>query len=347
MNKLVLIGNGFDIAHGLKTRYSDFILWYFNSAYEECKRETKYYEDDLLRIEFTLDFFVHDYFNSLDHFFKRIEEYEITIIYKNDFIQNIVEMASIGNWVDIESEYFSSLKEVYEYYERQGNKYAEKRLRALNVCFNQIKELLIRYLSTIDQNSIVVKPHIRSHFQKMRNDLDSEKDRLLLINFNYTSTIDLYDHALEMLNHKIINIHGTINQENNPIIFGYGDEMDPYYEKIENINNNDYLKYMKSFGYYNTSNYQDISRFVEDDDFEAYIMGHSCGISDRILLNSIFENDNCKCIRIFYHQRQDGSNDFFEKTQELSRHFKPLNKNSMRTKIISIDKCKPLISNLV
>ena len=26
MNRLVLIGNGFDLAHGLKTSYKDFIL---------------------------------------------------------------------------------------------------------------------------------------------------------------------------------------------------------------------------------------------------------------------------------------------------------------------------------
>lgn len=29
MNRLVLIGNGFDLAHGLKTSYKDFIYWYW------------------------------------------------------------------------------------------------------------------------------------------------------------------------------------------------------------------------------------------------------------------------------------------------------------------------------
>ena len=29
MNRLVLIGNGFDLAHGLKTRYEDFLNWYW------------------------------------------------------------------------------------------------------------------------------------------------------------------------------------------------------------------------------------------------------------------------------------------------------------------------------
>ena len=30
MNRLVLIGNGFDLAHDLKTSYADFIDWYWD-----------------------------------------------------------------------------------------------------------------------------------------------------------------------------------------------------------------------------------------------------------------------------------------------------------------------------
>ena len=29
MNRIVLIGNGFDLAHGLKTKYEHFIDWYW------------------------------------------------------------------------------------------------------------------------------------------------------------------------------------------------------------------------------------------------------------------------------------------------------------------------------
>ena len=29
MNRIILIGNGFDLAHGLKTSYADFIDWYW------------------------------------------------------------------------------------------------------------------------------------------------------------------------------------------------------------------------------------------------------------------------------------------------------------------------------
>jgi hypothetical protein len=29
MNRIILIGNGFDLAHGLKTNYKDFIDWFW------------------------------------------------------------------------------------------------------------------------------------------------------------------------------------------------------------------------------------------------------------------------------------------------------------------------------
>ena len=35
MNRLVIIGNGFDMAHGLKTSYMDFINWYWDGRVDE------------------------------------------------------------------------------------------------------------------------------------------------------------------------------------------------------------------------------------------------------------------------------------------------------------------------
>ena len=34
-NKLVLIGNGFDLTHGLKTSYNDFLDWYMCKAFQK------------------------------------------------------------------------------------------------------------------------------------------------------------------------------------------------------------------------------------------------------------------------------------------------------------------------
>ena len=48
MNRLVLIGNGFDLAHGLPTRYSDFINWYKAHRVEQLGEEHSNVSKDLL-----------------------------------------------------------------------------------------------------------------------------------------------------------------------------------------------------------------------------------------------------------------------------------------------------------
>ena len=140
----------------------------------------------------------------------------------------------------------------------------------------------------------------------------------------------LYAHQEE-----VIHIHGQVsNIENNPIIFGYGDESDPIYQKIEDSGENIYLEHIKSFGYFQTKQYQNLLSFIDSDKYHVYIVGHSCGLSDRVLLNEIFENENCEKIDIYYHKRKDGTDNFKEITQEISRHFKPHNKKMMRRKLM-------------
>jgi len=82
-------------------------------------------------------------------------------------------------------------------------------------------------------------------------------------------------------------------------------------------------------------NYYRLIRFIESDNYQVQIYGHSCGLSDRTMLNQIFEHKKCKSIKIFYHQKEDGTNDYTEKTYEISRHFK--DKGMMRKKIVPLD----------
>ena len=41
MNRLVLIGNGFDLAHRLPTSYQDFIKWYHQESVSETLVDNK------------------------------------------------------------------------------------------------------------------------------------------------------------------------------------------------------------------------------------------------------------------------------------------------------------------
>ncbi|MBB1193032.1 hypothetical protein DNC80_05030, partial [Flavobacterium sp. SOK18b] len=136
-------------------------------------------------------------------------------------------------------------------------------------------------------------------------------------------------------------IHGKLNDSINKVNFGFGDEMDEDYKIIENIDDNEYLRNFKSFQYLQNSNYKNLLDFVESDQkFQVYIMGHSCGLSDRTMLNTIFENPNCISIKVFYHQKQDGTDNYTEIIQNISRHFNK--KKLMREKIVNKTLCQPL-----
>mgnify|MGYP006198908227 FL=1 len=74
-------------------------------------------------------------------------------------------------------------------------------------------------------------------------------------------------------------------------------------------------------------------------------MGHSCGLSDRTLLNTIFEHNNCRSIKVYYYQWVDKDtkvlkDNYTEITQNISRHFNK--KKLMREKIVNKTLCKPL-----
>jgi hypothetical protein len=340
MNRLIILGNGFDLAHGFKTSYTDFILWYLNDYNSRSFIPTS---QDLFKI---VKAPVHNvsvksvyYFQDINAFFRHIERGDIKIRYDTSFIENIIKKSSIKNWVDIEYEYFQTLVRLFNRtfipINHSPREDYLKLINEVNHAFEILKNKLCEYLMTIDTNKI--DDEIKNLMDVFSNSNQGRKN--IFLNFNYTTTIKNYTDDKD-----IINIHGTLNENKNPVIFGYGDEMDIIYEKIENLNENDLLQNFKSFGYFKTKNLQTLNKFIDSNSFEVFILGHSCGISDRVLLNSIFEHLNCKRIKIYYYQRSTNEydNDFTEKTQEISRHFKLSSRKEMRDKIIPYTDCKPL-----
>ena len=163
------------------------------------------------------------------------------------------------------------------------------------------------------------------------------------LNFNYTQTIDGYCYYLQQfptVKQKQIQIHGRLSDSKNEINFGFGDEMDDEYKKIENFDDNEYLKNFKSFQYSQNTNYKTLLDYIDSDKYQVYIMGHSCGLSDRTLLNTVFEHKNCRSIKVFYHKRPDGTDNYTETIQNISRHFNK--KALMREKIVNKSLCVPL-----
>lgn len=374
MNRLVIVGNGFDLAHGLPTGYCDFIDWYWGEVIKNLKKIDIHtggsFEDNILRISFKfrrrefysqepklqkeislidsygkLCSFISDHKimpsgNSLD---MMVESDNCKMGFSNNFFEVINSKRSIQNWVDIENEYYKLLKECLV--EEDNDK-----VKKLNEEFELIKDMLKKYLDEGVNKKFIFKTNesvgeIAKFFEKTHLN-----QKNLFLNFNYTETVDVYIKAfggnMDMKDYgetKQIQIHGRLNDKLNEINFGFGDEMDEDYKSIEKKDDNEYLKNIKSFQYLQNSNYKDMLEFVESDEFQVFIMGHSCGLSDRILLNKIFEHHNCRSIKVFYYKNGEWDN-YTEIVQNISRHFNK--KEMMREKIVNKLLCQPLPQNI-
>lgn len=179
----------------------------------------------------------------------------------------------------------------------------------------------------------------------------NDRNKVYFLNFNYTSTIDnylkLFDKAV--YNFDVINIHGNLKDVDS-VVFGYGDMMDSKYIEIENFNDNNLLKNIKQFYYLQSDGYHDLMEFLERNEpfvpskkamYEVYIMGHSCGLSDRVLLNRIFNPQTCSKIKIYY-DKNNADQDFFEKIQNISRHFDIKDKKYFIETVAKKRECEPL-----
>lgn len=411
MNRIVLIGNGFDLANNYKTSYKDFIVWYFkeklydmfcnnkiNASDALCTAKILSSTHDALTKEEIDDFSLQDlfeYFGSLN----MKTGYEINY---SRLLAKIKESVNIKGWVDIENDYYELLR----FKVQNPNAYLFYDISDLNTELDTLGKKLIEYLKEVikesrdicaeiqtkifepfKENDIAVEAKdVWMNFLRKRIDLSdydlmricacykmdyyllkhlflndylnmvndylngkcsynndyknlSFPDNIMLLNFNYTDIADRY-----LLNDSdifsVVHIHGKLDDPES-VIFGYGDELDDKYKFIQETNINEYLKNIKSIKYLESDNYRRVLSFVESDYYQVYVMGHSCGKSDRTLLNTLFEHKNCVSIKPFYYVDKDtGKDNYLDIVQNISRNFTDM--KLMRDRVVNKQFCEQL-----
>ena len=163
---------------------------------------------------------------------------------------------------------------------------------------------------------------------------------IMFLNFNYTNTVQHY--ITPRYQNQENHIHGVISNPES-IIFGYGDELDDKFKELKSHKNNACLSHIKSIRYLEAPNYRQMLSFLESEPFQVLIMGHSCGNSDRTLLNTIFEHPNCVSIKPYYYitDKKKGTDNYIELVQHISRNFNDM--KLMRDRVVNKTQCKPLI----
>jgi len=296
MNNLIIIGNGFDLAHGLKTSYHHFIEYLI----------TKTIQDGTFSHTILGSYPVKDY-ADLKFQFKigNIQPHN----FKNRFIGSLIVDLSVDNWCDIEAKYYSILSQV-------GQKNAlHSDYSSLNKNFEYVRKSLIEYLKE-EIGSVNPIESYKAFFKRIR------ERPTTIINFNYTDTIQLvYSNELQKSN--LIHIHGELKNSNNPIVFGYAATNEQSRTLIE-VGENEKMRYIKKNLYKRTDNEFRLRRYLDDTNkIDITILGHSCGISDNLILHQIFTHKNVRSIRFFYYQddKKDttGEEHFFQTQVNIDR----------------------------
>ncbi|TKP21042.1 AbiH family protein [Enterococcus faecalis] len=297
-SRIVIIGNGFDVSVGLKSRYDHFVEYIRNKH------------------DFLDDVSLYEY-NQL--FLKKYEDFNL-------------------NWSDFESLYEETVRKVNSRtkYEDLQDSFEitgiNKAIRQLEHDFSEyIIEEYDRWIqkNTLKQANEEVKKFskkINPFFQRLLRDEETS-----FINFNYTNTLEdistsiFYDDqdadtlkksSLEIrkVKNRIFHIHGNI--EDNNILFGGG------FTDREDIKNIHYSKSLLNDKLFRIKEDEQLSKIREtilqeidekkEQGFDLYILGHSLQGSDFPFLKKILKKANR--IFIFYYQT-----DYTSKMEELLR----------------------------
>lgn len=355
-NRLIIVGNGFDLGLGLKTSYNDFILNHLKEAFRKIVEFSEYdsgliigltkkkysalsKERLLSKINACQD--IKDIISSLN--------YEIDFNYKSEFIHDVVENYHFNNWVDIEILYFKNLKKIYNSLkDKDFDNKDYSRVIELNKSMDLIEGALFTYIN--EEQSKLDFSYFESHYKtlidsffqpihKLENSLIPEHrskrapETVFFVNFNYTDSVAKLLNNNFLGENKLIHIHGSVGDKENQIIFGYGDDTNSIYSGLEEEDESELLRKIKSFAYPKTDNYHKLLNVLDTKPYEVFIVGHSCGVSDKTMLNTIFQHFNCLAIKNYHYL---GENEDFYKRIAISRHFsdKPL----MRKRVLPFDK---------
>lgn len=163
---------------------------------------------------------------------------------------------------------------------------------------------------------------------------------IMVLNFNYTHTAQIYCNRFDSF--EEVHIHGDI-ENGDSIIFGYGDELHADFAKLKEQGNDECLRNVKSIRYMEAPNYRQMLSFIESEPFQVLILGHSCGLSDRTLLNTIFEHPNCVSIKPYYYitDKEKGTDNYIELVLHISRNFNDM--KLMRDRVVNKTQCEPLV----
>lgn len=358
INRIVLVGNGFDIAHGFNVSFKAFIENLIIQTINDFKKgELEHnnflsicYLEGSPRVNFASTFEETKPFLKLKEYESRSSHFRVT---KSDLFKAIEQEYAAASWVDLETIYFNLLTE-----------YVIKRkshlIQTLNSQMSFLSSKLEQFLcENIDLKGNSINHQLYSQFIQViygKSDItkngwaDSQKpNQYLFLNFNYTAILKLYFDALSdpvKFESDYVHIHGILRGDDaktgQKIVFGYGDEKHEKFLNFEQYNApKEAFELIKSYKYLEAREYQKVIRFLSLAPYQVSIFGHSCGQSDRTLLRTMFNHKNCVSIKPYYYLDEHEKDDYFDKALAISMCFD--DNENFRETLVNKKDCEPMV----
>lgn len=318
---ILIIGNGFDLAHGLPTRYSDFL----NSIKERSDFYQFLSKDTLFDIKI---------FNRvkrsivLEYMKKQLQSNDGWIDFENELkeiidsvcgLPDILHRRTYKNNKVIESNFIIDINRAEElppflYRNLLRNrslrqdlkdKWSQKEIHELE---NTIRREIIDFISLFKEYIVWINECQMQGLTKKNIFEDMSIDHLL--SFNYTPTfLKLYNMNDKELQDNICFVHGKIDlKEDSEIVMGIGSD---FYDENKHEKYVDFFKFFQCYKYSTSTSYlkwiENASKEYYDENTGAvvkqsckvYVYGHSLDPTDKNILKPFLDLEN-STVYIYY-----------------------------------------------
>ena len=312
-NNILVIGNGYDLAHGLKTKYDDFIEYVKNKKYD--KHSVNIYADEIKRIvEVEKNGFINyflEYANTVPGWVDMEKLIKDIIEQFQDFFANYKDYVKDNLFIENEMGFkiskilgeFGLKTEKYQY--RDGGK--EFELSDYNKIYGLNTQKIIRKLR-MELDGLVKALENYFILETGLNPIDKTSQKLkqiadirpsYVISFNYTTTYELYG-----INEDNVHpVHGMINSNPNNMVLGFNDEDE------ENLDFVYFKKYFqriqKRTGYIDENRFHVVENqySITDVPVVTHFYGHSMDATDKDVIEKLY--DLSKQFIIYYLNQDD------------------------------------------
>lgn len=321
-NNLLIVGNGFDLEHGLKTYYTDFFDTINNnvsSKNEIILNNHKYLIEDNYLLLYLLEEYKQNKLQGNNWIDIETKLKDIIIFVEEINTHHFLIKEYRPNIDYIKNEYFK-LNELDDkanilFPDKLKNHFSPIWIDPFNTIFYS-NERYIEIINNLENNLYILTNMLRDYLleqnisaiEKTKDISDIDYKITHVLSFNYTDTFRKLYSKLD--NDKIDFIHGSLNKNN--LVLGINETLT---EDTENkiVDTVYFKKYFQRI--YKKTDYKYID-WLDHVNFDTvYIHGHSLDESDKEILekiiNSVLKKDT-STVKIFYydekHYRQEVTN---------------------------------------